>query len=124
MNLVRNTLTFIGGSRWALPACAPYGIKFFRFCIRFRQKVPVLEVSTPQWIAPQREILDPPLTFLTFPSNILLCGEIVWEKCFWCGFPRGRWASWQHCITIHVDAWPQPQPQPLSSASALSLELS
>ena len=37
-------------------------IQFFRFRIRFRQKAPASEVSTPQWLgAPKRKILDPPL---------------------------------------------------------------
>ena len=48
-----------GGAAGARP---PNRINFFRFCIRFRQKVYALEVGTPNGLVPpQWEILDPPL---------------------------------------------------------------
>ena len=61
---------FHKGLQWriqvALPAHHPLpnGTQFFCFHIHFCRKVPVSEVSAPQWIsAPQQEILDPQLVY-------------------------------------------------------------
>ena len=52
-----------GGHRGVRPPPPPNRINFFRFCIRFCQKVYASEVGTPPTgrRPPQREILDPPL---------------------------------------------------------------
>ena len=78
---ITNTLADPGGRHQRPPPPPPNRIHFFRFCIRFCQKVYASEASTPPppngSATPQREILDPPLKQVIYnQKSSIICHSL------------------------------------------------